>query len=68
MLVRWQRNLKNLFKYEAIEAELKGGVRLRIITTSGVKTANLPSKHIKLYGHLNEVEIPEWLCERMGIS
>lgn len=64
---RWQAHLKNLYKYDKIEAEIKGGVRLRIKTVKGMMSTNLPLKYIKLYRHINEVEIPEWLCERIGL-
>lgn len=54
----------NLYRYDEVLAETENGIRLVIQTDYGIKAPWLPKKKITMYPHLNEVEIPEWLCLR----
>jgi len=65
---RWQAWIMNLYQYDAVEHETKRGIRLRINRHGmGSMSVMLPKKCIRLYRHLNEVEVPEWLCIQTGL-
>ena len=63
----WMAWLTNLYCYQDIVKETEKGIVLNLITDEGLKRAPLPKKCVTVYRHLNEVEIPDWLCAKLGL-
>jgi len=57
----------NLYKYDRVMGETEKQIVLMVHAPMGVREARLPKKSVVLFRHLQEVEIPEWLCVQEGL-
>jgi hypothetical protein len=56
-----------LFRYESILDETTLGIQLLLKTEESRQAVWLSKRCVILYRHLNEVEIPAWLCKKTGL-
>jgi len=63
----WLAISPNMFDFEAILAETAKGIQLRIRDGDRVLTPFLPKKPITIFRRDRQVEIPEWLCIKVGL-
>lgn len=58
-----------IFRFEEIERESDGGLRLRIRKNGGSLSVNLPKpgKHVQLHRSEKQVQIRAWLAAKVGL-